>query len=72
MSKDDLYEAIGEVIFEEVQNDEEAFDHKGYRLEQLYQNANDTEKKLIDDVLITICGWSYSSLLNMAKAKINL
>ena len=71
MGKNDLYEAVGEVLFEEVTSDEETFDNKGYRLEQIYEKASEADKKLINDVLIAVCGWSYETLLAKAKQKVD-
>lgn len=70
MRNDDVYEAIGEIFFEEVMSDEESFDKKGYNLKALYESVDRSQQEIIDDVLITLCGWSYETLLEKARERV--
>ena len=47
----------------QMSTDDECTDKKSDRLKRTYMNASDSEKKLIDDVFITICGYSLNTLI---------
>lgn len=70
MRNDDVYEAIGEIFFEEVMSDEESFDKKGYNLKALYESVDRSQQEIIDDVLITLCGWSYPTIVEKALKRV--
>jgi hypothetical protein len=44
-------------------------DRAAVRLVQKYEDADDTEKRTIDSVLITICGWSLPTLVKIANGE---
>ena len=37
-------------------------------LDNLYEQANDRERELIDQVLVCICGWNYSSICDLVNS----
>jgi len=47
----------------EMLTDDEPTCKKSDRLERTYMNASESEQKIIDDVFITICGYSLNTLL---------
>jgi hypothetical protein len=47
----------------QMSTDDEPNDKKSDRLKRTYINASESEKKLIDDVFITICGYSLNTLI---------
>lgn len=61
--------AISEVFDTEVQSDDEPFDKKDRRLLRIWRKANKEQRAIIDDVLITLCGWSFDTLRKMARKK---
>ncbi|WP_066017805.1 hypothetical protein [Endozoicomonas atrinae] len=47
-------------------NDElEDSEHQSELLTEIYQNASEQEQQKIDEVLVCICGWQFSSLKDM-------
>lgn len=47
-------------------NDElEDSEHQSELLTEIYENASEQEQKKIDEVLVCICGWQFSSLKDM-------
>ncbi|MGI2027782.1 hypothetical protein [Endozoicomonas acroporae] len=47
-------------------NDElEDSEHQSELLTEIYENASEQEQKKIDEVLVCICGWQFSSLKGM-------
>lgn len=56
-SVDEKFEALYEVLQNEMETDDEPFDKKGYHL---------CKDLIADDALISICGWSLESLLKKA------
>lgn len=61
--------SISEVFDTEVQTDDEPFDKRDYRLLRIWRKANKEQRAIIDDVLITLCGWSFDTLRKMAREK---
>ncbi len=61
--------AISEVFDAEVQTDDEPFDKRDLRLLWIWRKANKEQRAIIDDVLITLCGWSFNTLRKMAREK---
>tara|TARA_R100001463_G_scaffold70799_3_gene124484 strand:+ start:1001 stop:1180 length:180 start_codon:yes stop_codon:yes gene_type:complete len=57
-------ETLIEKLEHEMLTDDEPMSKKSARLERTYTSASDTEKKLIDDIFITICGYSLKTLIN--------
>lgn len=53
----------------EVQTDDEPFDKRDRRLLEIWRKANKEQRAIIDDVLITLCGWSFDTLRKMARQK---
>jgi hypothetical protein len=60
---------ISEVFDTEVQTDDEPFDKRDRRLLWIWKKANKEQRAIIDDVLITLCGWSFNTLRKMAREK---
>ena len=52
------------MILQEMQSDDS---DDSERLERIYQDADKEGKKLIDSVLICICGYSYPTLKEMTE-----
>ena len=50
-----------------MRTDDECIDKKSKRLERTYLNSSNEEQKLIDDIFITICGYSLKTLINNIK-----
>ena len=61
--------AISEVFDVAVQTDGEPFDKRDRQLLRIWKNANKEQRAIIDDVLITLCGWSFDTLRKMAREK---
>ena len=61
--------AISEVFDAEVQTDDEPYDRRDHRLLWIWKKANKEQRAIIDDVLITLCGWSFDTLRKMAREK---
>ena len=61
--------AISEVFDAEVQTDDEPYERRDYRLLLIWKKANKEQRAIIDDVLITLCGWSFDTLRKMAQEK---
>ena len=59
--------AITEVFDREVQTDDESFENRDRQLLRIWGNANKEQRAIIDDVLITLCGWSFETLRKMAR-----
>ena len=53
-----------ELILSEMQDDDADTEDQSQRLEQVYDEADQTGKKAIDDTLICLCGYSMDSLRN--------
>jgi hypothetical protein len=60
---------ISEVFDTEVQTDDEPFDKRDRRLLWIWRKANKEQQAIIDDVLITLCGWSFNTLRKMARKR---
>lgn len=60
---------ISEVFDCEVQTDDEPFEKRDRQLARIWNNANKEQRAIIDDVLITLCGWSFDTLRKMAREK---
>lgn len=59
--------AISEVFDAEVLTDDEPFDRRDHQLLRIWRKANKEQRAIIDDVLITLCGWSFDTLRKMAR-----
>ncbi|MHA1482218.1 MAG: hypothetical protein ACTSQA_02125 [Candidatus Heimdallarchaeaceae archaeon] len=55
----------------QMSTDNEPNDKKSDRLKRTYINASESEKKLIDDVFITICGYSLNTLIKDNEEEAN-
>lgn len=57
----------GEELFIKFQDalntDDEPMNKKGNRLINTYNGADNNGKKIIDDIFITLCGWSLETLI---------
>jgi hypothetical protein len=54
------------MIYESMQSDQYSHYNQSKRLVNKYKSATPQEKELIDDILITICGYSMPTLIEMA------
>ena len=52
-------------ILEEALTDTDDSDHQSDLVIELYQNATQEERKVLDELLVCICGWELKSLLKM-------
>lgn len=59
LKSEGLLERFVEILVDEINNDDEAYDKKGRQLLELCL----TDKNA-DDFFIAICGWSVDSLMN--------
>lgn len=55
-----LLTQLGELIHDEIINDDEPFDKVSYNLLGVYLEHPD----IVDEVMVSICGWSMESLMN--------
>ena len=60
---------ISEVFDTAAQTDDESFDKRDRRLLWIWKKATKEQRAIIDDVLITLCGWSFDTLRKMAREK---
>lgn len=60
-------EDLMNVFHTQYETDEESFEKKGARLMSTYINADDNGKALIDDIFITLCGYSLKSLIEFQE-----
>ena len=51
-------------IEEQMRTDDADRDKQSEELKTQYENASESEKKAIDDALISICGWSLETIIN--------
>lgn len=58
---------IFEVIQEEILTDYECPEKKANYIVNQYENASESEKTVINELLITLTGWSYESLAKKCK-----
>lgn len=56
-------EKLIQCIFDELRDDDEPAEKKGDRLKRTYNEASQEKKQIIDDLLITLTGWSFPTLL---------
>lgn len=61
------YEKLFNLFEYELFTDDENVKKKGMQLFTLYQNVNENDKKMIDDVFIIVCGWPLATLIDKAK-----
>ena len=61
--------SISEVFDSEILTDDEPYDRRDHRLLLIWGKANKEQRAIIDDVLITLCGWSFDTLRKMARKK---
>ena len=66
MKNETFAESLMEVIHEQLATDEEPCDKK---VRHLLASYNDN-KDVIDDFMISLCGWSMSTLIDMAKNRL--
>lgn len=62
-----IYSSLFQLFYEYVETDDENFDKKSQRLKNTYNNANSDEKRLIDDLFITLCGYSLRHLIDKTE-----
>ena len=60
-------ENVYEHLLHEMSSDEECWTKKDRRLKHTYNNLSDHEKDIVDDMFITLCGWSFKTLVNQNK-----
>ncbi len=52
------------IIYEQMSSDDGADQRQSDRLERLYNEGTEKDKFIIDEVLMTICGWSFATIKN--------
>lgn len=57
-----------EYLEKEMRTDDECILKKSKRIKRMYLNGSEDQKKLIDDVFITICGWSLDTIIQRTRA----
>ena len=57
-----MSENLIEKITRLIMTDDANGDKESNRIIQTYQNANDVQKALIDDIFISLCGFSLNTL----------
>lgn len=67
LMKDEAFaESLVDVIHEQLVTDEESYIKK---VRHLLASYND-HKEIIDDFMISLCGWSMATLIDMAKKRL--
>lgn len=61
--------ALIDKIVEEAQTDNLNREAQGNRLEHIYNGSNESEKVLIDQVMLCICGWTLKTLIEQSKVE---
>jgi hypothetical protein len=56
-----------EIIVQEIHSDDESPEKISRRLKATYENASQNEKKIINDIFITLTGWSFETLLEKVQ-----
>lgn len=54
-------------IFDAMQSDDESHERISDRLVAQWERSTPQEKAIIDNVLITLCGWSFETLQKTAN-----
>ena len=54
-------------IIEEALTDTDDSDYQSDLIIELYQNSSQEERKVLDELLVCICGWELKSLLKMTN-----
>jgi hypothetical protein len=52
-------------IFEEMSSDDDDMDKQSEILLEIWSGATVDQKKLIDEVMLSLCGWTMGTLINM-------
>jgi hypothetical protein len=65
----DIDTQIVVTLYEYFSTDDEPARRKGYSLRRKYEDASETEKEIIDDLMITICGYSLKTIIEEAKSE---
>lgn len=52
-----------QVITMELLTDDQGDDRQALRIEKSYNEASEKEKQVIDDIFISLCGYSMASLI---------
>lgn len=58
---------LAEVIQNEMNNDDECSEKVTIQLLDLYERATPSEKSIINELVISLTGWSFDSLLEKAR-----
>ena len=56
-----------EIILDEMQTDDENTTKQSWRIIRTYEKASNEQKDLVDDILISLCGWSVPTLIDMVR-----
>jgi len=56
-------ENIIEHLEHQMRTDDECSTKKSGRIKRMYVNASENQKKLMDEIFITICGWSLDTII---------
>ncbi|MFT9494350.1 MULTISPECIES: hypothetical protein [Bacillota] len=56
-----------DIIQDEMLSDDECTEKRTANLIQQYENATQSEKTVINELFITLTGWSYESLVEKCK-----
>lgn len=58
---------VVDVFLEEVQSDDYPTYRRSARIQDMFEKADDTGKKLVNDFCLLICGYSYETLKEKAE-----
>jgi hypothetical protein len=60
-------ERLFETINNEYNSDDESFYKRGSRILDDYENASDNDKAIMNNLFISLCGYSFESLVKLSK-----
>lgn len=55
------------IFDQEFNSDEESWEKKGHNLLKIWNEADEKQRELINQVLMALCGWEMETLLNKAQ-----
>lgn len=58
---------INMIILEHIKTDDSYNTNSNDRIMSVYNNANDTQKELIDDIFISLCGYSLDTIIKQVR-----
>jgi hypothetical protein len=60
-------EKLVETFADAFRSDDESYEDIGERLLGDYENATQQEKTIMNNLLVTLCGWSFETLVEQSK-----